>query len=63
MDFKGKILKLQEEKKSWEVEQSDFISQISILNANRREEEEVLEELMTQPLIQIEDQVNASLAE
>ena len=63
MDFKGKILKLQEEKKSWEVEQSEFISQISILNANRRQEEEVLEELMTQPLIQIEDQVNAPLAE
>ena len=62
MDFKGKILKLQEENKSWEVEWLGFISQISVLNANRREEEEVLKELMSQTLIHNEDQVNESPA-
>ena len=63
MDLKGKILKLHEEKKAWEVERSRFISQISVLNANRREENEVFEELMIQPLIQNEDQVNESPVE
>ena len=62
MDYKGKVLKLKEEKKSWEVESSGLIPHISILNTNQREEEEVLEELMNQPLIQNEDQMNDSPA-
>ena len=62
MDYKGKVLKLKEEKKSWEVESSGLIPHISILNTNQREEEEVLEELMSQPLIQNEDQMNDSPA-
>ena len=38
------------------------MSHILVLNTNRREEEEVLEELMNQPLIQNEDQMNDSPA-
>ena len=60
MDYKGKMLKLKEEKKDWEVERSGLISQISVLNTNRREEEQVLEELMRQPLIRNKYQVNES---
>ena len=63
MDFKGKVLKSQEEKKAWEVERSRFISQISFFNANRKEEEQVLEELMSHPLIQNEGQVIESPTE
>ena len=62
MDYKGKVLKLKEEKKSWEVESSGLIPHISILNTNQREEEEVLEELMSRPLIQNEYQMNESPA-
>ena len=39
------------------------MSQISAFNANRKEEEEVLEELMIQLLIQTEDEVNKSPAD
>ena len=63
MDYKGKVLKLKEEKKSWEVESSGLIPHISILNTNQREEEEVLEELMSQPLMHNEDQMNESPTE
>ena len=57
MDYKGKVLNLQEEKQAWEFERSGLISQISVLNTNRREE------LMSQPLIHNEDQMNQPLAE
>ena len=63
MDFKGKMLKLHKDKEAYEIEGSGFLSQISTFNANRKEEEEVLEELMSQPLIQTEDEVNKSPAE
>ena len=63
MDYKRKVLKLQEEKQAWEIERSWLILQISVLNTNQREEEEVLEELMNQPLIHNEDQMNESPAE
>ena len=39
------------------------MSQIPAFNANQKGEEEVLEELMSQPLIQNEDQVNESPAD
>ena len=38
------------------------MSHISSVNDNRKEEEEVLEELMSQPMIQNEDRVNKSPA-
>ena len=60
MEFKGKMLKLQKDKEAQEIEQSRFVSHISSFNANRKEEEEVLEELMSQTLIHNEDQVNES---
>ena len=62
MYYKGNVLKLQEEKQSWEVEMSGLISHISVFNANQREEEKLLEELMSRPLIQNEDQMNDSPA-
>ena len=62
MDYKGKVLKLQEEKQSWEVERLGLISHISVLNTNQMEEEEVLEELMSRPLIQNEYHMNESSA-
>ena len=60
MDFKGKVLKLQKDKESWEIERSGCLSQISTFNANWKKEEEVLEELMSQPLIQNGEQLNES---
>ena len=54
MDYKGKRLKLQKDKEAWETEWSEFMSHISIFNENQKEEEEVLEELMRQPLFQNE---------
>ena len=63
MDYKGKMLKLQEEKQAWEVERLVLISHISILNRLQREEEEVLEQLMNQPLIHNEEQMTESHVE
>ena len=63
MDYNGKMLKLQEEEQDWEIERSGLLSHISILNVNQREEEEVLEELMSQHLIRNEKQMNESHAE
>ena len=60
MDLKGKMLKLQKDKEAQEIKQYGFVSQNSSFNGNQKEEEEVLEELMSQPLIQNEDQVNES---
>ena len=45
MDYKHKVLKFQEENQAWEVERLGLILQISVLNTNQRQEEEVLEEL------------------
>ena len=39
------------------------MSHLSSFNANQKEEEEVLEEFMSQPLIQTKDQVNKSHAD
>ena len=56
MDYNGKMLKLQEEEQDWEIERSGLLSQVLVLNTNLREEEEVLEELMNQPLYYNEEQ-------
>ena len=56
MDYNGKMLKLQEEEQDWEIERSGLLSQVLVLNTNRREEEEALEELMNQPLDYNEEQ-------
>ena len=56
MDYNGKMLKLQEEEQDWEIERSGLLSQVLVLNTNRREEEQVLEELMNQPLDYNEEQ-------
>ena len=55
MDYNGKMLKLQEEEQDWEIERSGLLSQVLVLKTNRREEE-VLEELMNQPLDYNEEQ-------
>ena len=60
MDFKGKMLNLQKDKEDCEIERSGFVSYILVVNANWKEEEEVLEELTSQCLIHNEDKVNES---
>ena len=39
MDYKGKMLKLQEEEHPYDIERLGLLSQILLLNTNRREEE------------------------
>ena len=60
MEFKGKILKLQKDKEDSKIERYGLVSRISSFNDNQKEEEVVFQELMSQPLIHNEDQVNKS---
>ena len=46
MDYKGKLLKMQEEKYKWETEKAKLIAQIARLNKDQNDEKEVMEELM-----------------
>ena len=55
MEYKGKLLKMQEEKKKWETEKADLITQVTRLNKGQNEEKEVMEELMNQPFIDTEE--------
>ena len=38
MEYKGKTVKLQEEKEKWETERNELISQISLLKKYQNEE-------------------------
>ena len=51
MDYKGKSLKLQEEKNKWEVERTELMAQIVKLKRDQNDEKEVMEELMSQPFV------------
>ena len=48
MDYKGKALKLQEEKNRWEVERVELMTQILKLKKYQNNEKEIMEELMSQ---------------
>ena len=48
MDYKGKALKLQEEKNRWEVERDELMTRISKLKKDQNDEKEIMEELMSQ---------------
>ena len=48
MDYKGKSLKLQEEKSKWEVEKAELMAHISKLKKDQNDENEIMEELMSQ---------------
>ena len=48
MEYKGKKLKLQEEKSKWEMEKTELMAQISKLKKEQNDEKEIMEELMSQ---------------
>ena len=48
MEYKGKTVKLQEEKDKWEAKWNELIAQISRLKKDQNEEKEIMEELMSQ---------------
>ena len=48
MDYKGKALKLQEEKSKWEMERTELMTQISKMKKDQNDEKEIMEELMSQ---------------
>ena len=48
MEYKGKTVKLQEEKNKWETERNELIAQISRLKKDQNDEKEIMEELMSQ---------------
>ena len=54
MDYKGKSLKLQEEKNRWEVERVELMAQISKLKRDKNDEKEIMEELMSQTTIDMD---------
>ena len=62
MDYKGKMLKLKEENKTWEKQKSRLLSQITALNASRSEEKKVLGKLMRQSFVDNEEPTNESFA-
>ena len=49
MDYKGKMLKLQEEKQTWEAKKSKLLEKITVLSGNQIEERQVSENLVDQP--------------
>ena len=51
MDYKGKSLKLQEEKDKWETEKAELIAHIAKLKKDQNDEKEVMEELMNKPFV------------
>ena len=48
MEYKGKTVKLQEEKNKWETEWTQLVTQISQLKKDQNDEKEIMEELMSQ---------------
>ena len=48
MDYKGKALKLQEEKSKWEMERTELMTEISKLKKDQNDEKEIMEALMSQ---------------
>ena len=48
MNYKGKALKLQEEKNKWEVERAELMAHILKLKKDQNDEKETMEELMSQ---------------
>ena len=48
MEYKGTIVKLQEEKDKWQTKRNELIAQISLLKRDQNEEKEIMEELMSQ---------------
>ena len=48
MEYKGKALKLKEEKDRWEAERDALLSQISLIKKDQSDEKEIMEELMSQ---------------
>ena len=48
MEYKGKTVKLQEEKDKWQTKRNELIAQISLLKRDQNEEKEIMEELMSQ---------------
>ena len=48
MDYKGKALKLQEEKNRWEVERDELMTRILKSKKDQNDEKEIMEELMSQ---------------
>ena len=48
MEYKGKIVKLQEEKDKWEMERNALMAQVSQLKKDQNDEKEIMEELMNQ---------------
>ena len=51
MDYKGKALKLQEEKNKWEMERVELMTQILKLKKNQNDEKKIMEESMSQTLV------------
>ena len=48
MEYKGRAIKLQEEKDKWEAERNELLSQISLMKKDQIDEKEIMEELMSQ---------------
>ena len=48
MEYKGKTVKLQEEKNKWEMDWNELIAQISRLKKDQNDAKEIMEELMSQ---------------
>ena len=47
MDYKGKALKLHEEKRKWEMERAELMTHISKLKKDENDENEIMEELIS----------------
>ena len=48
MEYKGKTVKLQEEKDKWEMERNELMAQVSRLKKDQNDAKEIMEELMSQ---------------
>ena len=48
MEYKGKVVELQEEKDRWEAERNELLSQISLMKKDQSDQKEIMEELMSQ---------------
>ena len=48
MEYKGKTLKLREERSKWEMEKTELMTQISQLKKYQNDEKEIMEEVMSQ---------------
>ena len=54
MDYKGKALKLQEDKNRWEMERAELMTQILKLKKDQNDEKEIMEEIMSQTPVDID---------